>query len=192
MSPIYNPSPPPTRDYLLNGGLTTRETFSRDAANALTVGLPGTTGILHADAILLYAGDVITNVTLRWGSTAATVPTNWWFALYDTQATPALIAQTADQTTTAITANTSVTLALQSPAPYTVLTTGIFYVAQMVRATATPTLVGRGNANITVSTGLVTGQKFTSLAAGSNLAATAPGTLAGATGSAVQAYVALT
>lgn len=190
--PIITPPAPPSRDFLLNGGLPTRETMPRDQANSLTVGFPGTTGIYHADAVLLYEGDIITNVTVRWTATAANTPTHWWFALYDTQATPALIAQTADQTTTAISANTSTTLALGSPAPYTVPVTGIYYIAEMVVATATPTIVGRGNANITVSTGLVTGQKFTSLAGGSGLTTTAPGTLVGATGSAVQMYVALT
>lgn len=189
--PIYAP-PGTSRDVLLNGNLPTRETMPRDAANSLVTGLPGTTGILHADAVLLFAGDVITNVTIRWGSTAANTPTHWWFALYDTQATPALIMQTADQTTTAISANTTTTLAFGSPGPYTVPVTGIYYVAEMVVATATPTYVGRGNANITTSAGLVTGQKSTSLSAGSSLTATAPSTLTGAAGSAVQAYVALT
>lgn len=190
--PIITPPAPPSRDFLLNGSLPTRETMPRDAANALTVGLPGTTGIYHADAVLLYAGDIITNITVRWGGTSANTPTHWWFALYDTQATPALIAQTADQTTTAITTATTTTLALGSPAPYTVPVTGLYYVMEMVVATATPTLVGRGLASIAVSTGLVTGQKFPALAGGSGLTTTAPGTLVGATGSAVQAYVALT
>jgi hypothetical protein len=49
-------------------------------------------------AIPLEVGDVVTNLTFLSGATAAGTPTNYWFALYDTSATPALIAQSADQT----------------------------------------------------------------------------------------------
>ncbi|HET6353389.1 hypothetical protein, partial [Streptomyces sp.] len=59
------------------------------------------TGVMTSVPIYLQAGDVITNLSFRSGATAAGTPTAWWFALYSDAATPALIAQSADQTTTA-------------------------------------------------------------------------------------------
>jgi hypothetical protein len=77
-----------------------------------------TTQVMLSVALPLEAGDVVTNLTFVSGDTAAGTPANWWFALYDTAATPAKIAQTADQTSTAWAANTVKTVALS--APYTV------------------------------------------------------------------------
>ena len=59
-----------------------------------------------------------TNYDVYFGGTAANTPTNWWFALYDDSATPALLRQTADQTSTAWAANTAKTVAADSPANY--------------------------------------------------------------------------
>lgn len=129
------------------------------------------TGVMTSVPIKLIGGDVITNLTFRSGATAAGTPTAWWFALYSTAATPALLLQTADQTTTAWAANTTMTKALS--APYTVPETGIYWAAINVTATTPPTLLGTiGFAPV------VTGERNLSQSSGSGLTTTAPGTIA--------------
>lgn len=130
-----------------------------------------TTQVMTSVPLKLYAGDVITNLSFMSGQTAAGTPTNWWFALYDTAATPALIAQTADQTSGAWAANTVKTLPLS--APYTVPKTGIYWAAVHVKATAVPSLLGA----LAVKP-IVTGERNLAQTSGSSLTTTAPATIA--------------
>ena len=134
-----------------------------------------TTQVMTAVALYLEAGDVVTNLTFCSATTAAGTPTNWWFALYSSAATPALLGQTADQTSTAWAANTAKTVALATP--YTVLTTGVYYAAIMVKATTVPTLLG-ASLNANASAAVVTGQKVLANTSGSSLTDTAPATIA--------------
>lgn len=139
-----------------------------------------TSGVMTSVALYLRSGDVVTNLTFMSGTTAAGTPTNYWFALYSTAATPALLGQTADQTTTAWAANTVKTLALEDP--LTIDTTGIHYAAVMVAATTVPTLVGATAVHhATVSGGILSGEKPLARTSGSGLTATAPGTIASPT-----------
>lgn len=148
-----------------------------------------TTQVMTAAALYLEAGDVVTSLTFCSATTAASVPTNWWFALYSTAATPVLLAQTADQTTTAWAANTPKTVALA--APYTVPTSGIYYAAIMVKATTPPTLLG-ATLNANAAAAVVTGQKVLANTSGSALTTTAPGTIATPTTIATVPYVVAT
>lgn len=161
--------------FLLNGSPsgTFRVNMRRTEAGGNLAAL--TTQIMTAVALYLEAGDVVTNLTFMSGATGAGTPTNWWFALYDTVATPALIAQTADQTSTAWAADTAKTVALS--APYTVTATGIFYAGVMVKATTVPTLIG-ASIQTDASGAIVTGQKVLARTSGSALTATAPATIA--------------
>lgn len=144
-----------------------------------------TTQVMTSVPIHLRAGDVITNVSARSGATAADTPTNWWFALYDNSTTPALLAQTADQTSTAWAANTTKTVALASPV--TITRSGIYWVGIMVKATAVPTLIGSA-----VAPAIVTGERNLSQSSGSSLTATAPATVATPTAKQFAPYVVLT
>jgi hypothetical protein len=134
-----------------------------------------TTQIMTSTPLMLAAGDLVTNLTFVSGATAAGTPTNWWFALYDTSATPALIAQTADQTTGAWAANTAKTVALSSA--YTVPRTGAYWAAVMVKATTVPSLLGA-----LVAPPILTGERKMAQTSGSSLVATAPATIATPTG----------
>jgi hypothetical protein len=162
-------------EYYLDGAPTGtfRKTMARRQATIDTSAL--TTQVMLSTAIVLYAGDVVTNLTFVSGATAANTPTNWWFALYSNAATPALIAQTADQTTTAWGANTVMTKALS--APYTVVTTGVYYAAIMVKATTPPSIVGK-TVNVNTSGVVLTGQKVLAQTSGATLTTTAPATIA--------------
>jgi hypothetical protein len=143
------------------------------------------TGVMTSVPIYLQAGDVITNLSFRSGATAAGTPTAWWFALYSSAATPALLAQTADQTNTAWAANTTMTKALSSPV--TISTTGIYWAAINVTATTPPTLLG-----CAVAPAIVTGERNLSQSSGSGLSTTAPATIATPTAKNFAPYVVLT
>lgn len=143
------------------------------------------TGVMTSVPIYLVAGDVVTNLSVRSGATAAGTPTNYWLALYSDASTPALLAQTADQTSTAWAANTTKTLALASP--YTVLRTGVYWVGIMVAATTPPTLLGCVSAPA-----IVTGERNLSQSSGSGLTTTAPATIATPTAKSFVPYVVVT
>lgn len=144
-----------------------------------------TTQVMTATPIFLAATDVITSVSFFTGTTAAGTPTNWWVALYDTAATPNLLAQSADQTSTAMAAFTKQTLALATP--QTIAKTGVYWVAIMVKATTVPTLLG------TVGVPpIVTGERNLAVTSGAALTATATATLATPTVQRFVPYVVLT
>lgn len=133
--------------------------------------VPLVTQVMTSVPLFLTAGDVVTNLTFHSGQTAAGTPTNYWAALYDTQATPALLAQSADQTSAAWAAFTAKTLALASPV--TISKTGVYWAALMVKATTVPSLLG-----CLVPKPILTGER--NLAQSSNGAAlttTAPSTI---------------
>lgn len=146
-----------------------------------------TTQVMTSVPIYLRKGDVVTNLTFRSGATAAGTPTNWWFALYSSAATPALLAQSADQLTTAWAATTNKTLALSSA--QTISADGWYWAAVMVKATTVPTLVG---VSTTASAGIATGEKNLAQASGSALTTTAPATIASPTAAATVPLVILT
>ena len=143
------------------------------------------TQVMTSVPIYLHAGDVITNISARSGATAAGTPTNWWFALYDDAATPALLAQTADQLTAAWAANTTKTLALS--AAQTIKRSGIYWVGIHVKATTVPTLLGS-----CAAPAIVTGERNLSQSSGSALTTTAPATIATPTAKDFVPYVVLT
>lgn len=144
-----------------------------------------TTQVMTSVPVFLAAGDVITNVSFFVGATAAGTPTNWWAALYDNAATPNLLAQSADQTSTAAAANTKETLALS--AAQTISKTGVYWVGIMFKATTVPTLLGA----VTVPP-IVTGERNLAQTSGSSLTATAPSTIATPTAVRFAPYVVLT
>lgn len=134
-----------------------------------------TTQVMQSTALYLQAGDLVTNLTFKSGATAAGTPTNWWFALYDDSATPALLGQSADQTTAAWAASTAKTLALASPV--NIARSGVYYASVMVKATTPPSLIGAGTILGAVS-GFVAGDLVLAQNSGASLTATAPATIA--------------
>lgn len=169
-----NGAPPLVDSY----GLTTyRENINRH--NTVTNVAALTTQVMHSTAIYLHAGDVVTNLSYLSATTAADTPLNWWFALYSNASTPALLSQTADQTTTAWAANTVKTVALGTP--QTITTSGVYYAAIMMKATATVTLAGVTVVNAANLGALIATQKVVSQTSGSALTATAPATIASPT-----------
>jgi hypothetical protein len=113
------------------------ETFDRNYCTEVNVGAL-VSGRLTLQAIWLTAGQVINWISFYSATTAAGTPTNQLFGLYDSSRN--LLATTSNDTTTAWGATTLKQLKLTSP--YTVTTTGLYYVGVMVTATTVPTLKG--------------------------------------------------
>lgn len=137
-----------------------------------------TTAVMLSVALPLQKGDLVTSLTFRSATTAAGTPTNWWFALYSSASTPALLSQSADQLTTAWAANTDKTLALATPQVIT--TSGIYYAAICVVATTPPTLAGH-SVGIAANAGAILSSKILAQTSGSALTGTAPSTITSAT-----------
>lgn len=166
----YNSAPPvdPTQTFY-------RANLNRfpldDVAEAVT---PVGGGQMTSVPLWLRAGDTVTNLSFLSGVTPAGTPAHWWFALYSGAATPALLAQSADQVSAAWAADTWKTLALATPQK--IAATGIYYAAVMVAATTVPSLIGTRGAKA-----LVAGEGVLGQTSGTGLTATAPATITGAT-----------
>jgi hypothetical protein len=114
------------------------ETFSRYNTDGNQSCLES--GRLFLCGLWLPTGLTITSITAHSRSTAASVPLNQWFAMFDNSRNK--LAVTVDDTTTAWAANALKTLVLA--ATFTTTYSGIHYLGIMVTATTVPTLSGLG------------------------------------------------
>lgn len=117
---------------------TLAETMPRETCPEANTVAPTASGTLFMQAVYLAAGQLVSNITISSATTAAGTPTNYFFALYDTNR--ALKAVSANQTTTAWAANTVKTLAMTTP--YRVPTSGLYYIGFMMTATTIITTKG--------------------------------------------------
>lgn len=165
-------------EWLLAGspsGLRTQNLRSLDVSADTD---PLTTQVMLSVAVPLQAGDLVTNITFKSGATAADTPTNYWFALYSSASTPALLSQSADQTTAAWAANTVKTLALATPQRIT--SSGVYYASIMVKATDLPSLIGK-SLGIAGASASILSSKVIAQTSGSGLTTTAPSTITSGT-----------
>lgn len=126
-------------------------------------------GVMTSVDLWLSEGDLVTNLSVLSGGTAAGTPTNYWVALYDPSG--ALLSQSADQLTAAWAADTWKTLALGSAQRIT--RSGRYKAGINVTATTPPTLIGSIGAKA-----LLTGETDLARTSGSSLTGTAPATIA--------------
>lgn len=119
---------------------TLAETMPRETCPEVNTAAPTASGTLFLQAIYLTAGQLVSNITMSTATTAAGTPTHYWFALYSGGTSPALLASSADQTSTAWAATTVKTLAMATP--YRVPTSGLYYVGIAMVATTVVTLKG--------------------------------------------------
>ncbi len=113
------------------------ETFDRHDITETNVAAL-TSGQLFLQAIWLEAGMVVRWISFCSATTAGATLTNQLFGLFDSSRNQ--LAVTSNDTTTAWAANTVKTLLVTTP--YTVTTSGLYYVGIMVAATTVPTLKG--------------------------------------------------
>lgn len=116
---------------------TIAETMPRETCPEVNTTMAAS-GTLNMQAIYLKAGQIISNITIWSATTAASSPTNYFFALYDSSRN--LLAQSTNQTTNAWAANTKKTLSLT--ASYRVPVSGLYYIGYFMSATTVPTLKG--------------------------------------------------
>lgn len=180
---------------MLNGDPagTVRESSPGRYSTSGAVTVVAVSGTMYSVAVPLLAGDVIRGMAVR-GIGAASAPSNYWFALYDTAL--ALVGQTADQLTAAWAGNTTKDLtfasgAFASSGAYIVPAAGIYYAAFAFAGTTAPTLAGQALSDTTISTGIVSGQKQIAQVSGSSLTGTAPTTIATPASNSNRAYVVL-
>jgi hypothetical protein len=114
------------------------ETMPRETCPEVNTVAPTASGTLFMQAIYLYAGQLVSNITVSSATTAAGTPTGGRVGLYS--ANRALLATSADQTTTAWAANTVKTLAMTTP--YRVPTSGLYYIGFYMTATTVITMKG--------------------------------------------------
>lgn len=180
-------APPQNPDYLRQGGFqnsTFEESMSRlvaDANNAI-----GATGVAHATPIPLQAGEVVNRITFVTATQAAVSPTAGFVALYSAAATPVLLGQSADFTTTARAANTAYTIPLATAV--TIERAGLYWVSIAFAAGTVPTLRGASLGNAALAAALRTGQPVAAQTHGSSLTGTAPATITSGTPVATPCY----
>ena len=121
--------------YVLSGALY--ETFDRNLCDEVNTSLLST-GRLSLAAIYIPSGTVVSSISFWSGTTAASVPTNQLFGLFDSSLN--LLRSSTNDTTTAWEANSKKTLALTST--FTTTYSGIHYLGLMVTATTVPTIKG--------------------------------------------------
>ena len=166
---------------------TFRATIRRNSAT--TNNAIGATGVGHATAIALQAGDVVTSITFVTATTAAATPTAGFVALYDatvSASAPTLMAQSADFGSTARAANTAYTVSLATA--QTIVTAGLYYVSISFTAGTVPTLAGMAYHNAVMSGAIITGMPTMAWTHGSSLGATAPSTIASGSAVATPCY----
>jgi hypothetical protein len=140
----------------------TSETISRELTTEATYALAS--GTLNLTAIQLTRNTLVSDISWFFGSTGDATPTHWWYVLCDKSLN--VLAESADQLTTAITANAIATLAVATvnstpltPTTGTSLAAtslytpygGLYYLGVVV-VTGTPTLVASANPTVTVNT----------------------------------------
>jgi hypothetical protein len=173
--PLVSGGYPPKSDIAAQaGGVSVLARYNMNRIDAVSDTAALTTQVMTSVAVNLQAGDLASKIAFRSGATAAGTPTNYWFALYSPAGV--LLAQTADQLTTAWAADTVMDLALATAQLISV--SGLHFAAIMVKATTPPTLVGSTLGRAGVSTGLLSTDKVLSQTSGAALTTTAPGTIA--------------
>jgi hypothetical protein len=115
------------------------ETIPRYICTETNAVIPTASGTLFMQAIYLRAGMYVSYISWHSATTAAGTPTHWIFGLYDVSRN--LLATSADQLTAAWAANTMKTLAMTTP--YTVPSSGLYYIGMFM--TATTIITSKGN-----------------------------------------------
>jgi hypothetical protein len=167
-----------------NGGVAI-ENYNRSLISADLGAL--TTQVMLSVGVALQAGEPVSALAFLTGATAASVPTNYWAALYDPAGN--LIAQSADALTAAWAADTAKSFTLATRFGGGVA--GVYYAALMVKATTPPSLMGRSVNRAGAAGAIAAGQAVLAQTSGAALVGTAPATIATPTTVVNVPYVAL-
>lgn len=178
----YTYAGPPTANLGMTGVLA--ETMPRETCPEVNATIPTASGTLFMQAIYLKAGQLVSNIILSSATTAAGTPTNYRACLFN--ANRNLLAESANQTTTAWAANTVKTLAMTTP--YRVPTSGLYYIGFWMTATTVITMKGgtaKTGGQLASQTPILHGTSST------GLTTTSPNPAAAITGGLVTLYAAV-
>ncbi len=114
------------------------ETFARSGVTNNSIGILSTGRLTVCGGAVIPANRTVTNISFISGNTALSAGTNQWFCLIDQALN--VLAKTADDTSTAWSANTVKTLALS--ATYRPSVNTPVYIGIVVAAATPPTLAG--------------------------------------------------
>lgn len=163
---------------------TYAESFPRWACD--TNGAIAATGVGHATAIPLQAGDIVSTITFVTATTAAATPTAGFVALYSAAAVPALLGQSANFGATARAANTAFTVPLVEPV--LIAAAGLYYISLSFTAGTIPTVRGTSTGHIALGGAVIPGAPALAVTHGTALGGVAPATIATPTAVATPAY----
>lgn len=163
------------------GNLRVRSNMELFGIGNVTDGALAATGVAAAVAVPVQVGDVVSKISILAGATAEATGTHTFAALYSGVATPALMAQSTDNTTAAAVAASArfdYTLATAQTITPALAPNGFVYASIVVTATTVPTA-----ASVSVPTAVgyqwfATGPLFLAATHGSGLTTTAPATIA--------------
>jgi hypothetical protein len=162
------------------GNITARSNLDFLGLGNLVDGAIAATGVCTSVAVPVEPGDIITNVTVLVGATAEGTGTHAFLALYSGIASPALLAQTADDTGAAsLAASAAYTKALTTAVQITPTNApkGFIYATIGVTATTIPTLACVPVAAAVHYQWFTGGPKFLAATHDSAVGATAPATM---------------
>jgi hypothetical protein len=174
------------------GNVTVRSNAEWFGLGNPTDGALAATGVGCAVAIPVQWGDVITKITILAGATAEATGTHMFAALYSGLATPALMAQSADDTGAASVAASAAfvyTLASAQTITATNCPYGFVYASIAVTATTVPTAMVVSTPTAIGYKWFTNGPLFLSATHGSALGATAAATIASPSAKAVAPIV---
>jgi hypothetical protein len=103
-----------------------------------TSSLTATSATVFGSLMTLTAGTVVNNISFVTAVTAGATMTNQWAGIASFATTSKVLASSADGTSAAIAADTLITYALT--APYTIPTSGLYYIYFCIKATTAPTI----------------------------------------------------
>lgn len=134
------------------------ETYDRAVSSSSSVVVSQT---IYYCLIGLLKGDVVTNLHIGTVTQSTGATTNAYMALYDTSGNRLAVSS---DVTTALDSVGMKTVAMASP--YTVTTSGAYYVAVLVNNSGTPPTFGRNNSNSTMTAGIGSGYRLAGVQTG--------------------------
>lgn len=151
------------------------QTFPRNQGSVNAAG--PASGTLALTALQLWSGQVVSTITFSSKTTAGASLTNQWFALYS--AARGLLGVTNDDTSVGWGSNATKTLTLATP--YTVPTSGLYYVGLLIAAGTVPSFNGQAaNASLQGVAPIISGTSTTGLTDPASAPSTAAALTAGA------------
>jgi hypothetical protein len=179
------------REFIYAGSPTVMFEENFPSEQAVTDCVIGATTLVTASLAYLYEGDIITSIGFCTGATASITTSHRLVGIYSAITVPAQLATSADNTSATLAANTIFTQALSTP--FSVPSSGAFWIAFLETAATMNTMVGRASGLNVTATAAINAQLASTRTNGLCVTATGgsttlPATLASLTQLSVQPW----